>query len=58
MDRVLWQVLIRLSQINGPVRIGAILSETTHLLVFIELALLSLVVIVGDVQKFELHFDG
>ena len=58
LDGVLGQVFVGLAEVDGAVRIGAIFSKTAHLFILVELTLLSFVVIVRNVQQFELHLDG
>lgn len=58
VDGIFGEIFVRLPQIYGSVRIRTVFSEAAHLVVFVELALLGLVVVVGDVQQLELHFHG
>ena len=57
VDCIFGQIFIGLAKVYWAVRIGAVLAEATHFLVFVELALLSFVIVIGDVEELELHFD-
>lgn len=58
LDCIFRKILVGLPQVNGPMCVGAVLPEAAHLLVLVELALLGLVVVVGDVEQFKLHLHG
>jgi hypothetical protein len=50
LDGLLRQIFVGLSDVYGPMGISAIFTETAHFFVLIELAFLSFVVVVGDVE--------
>jgi hypothetical protein len=51
------QIFVGLSNIYRSMGISTIFAETAHFFVLVELAFLSFVVVVGDIEQFELHFN-
>jgi hypothetical protein len=50
------QFLVGLSQLMFSVGIGAVFAKATHCLIVEVLALLRFVIVVRNIQQFELHF--